>query len=265
MAPSTTDHSRVPTQSPPSRRPRRAPLWEALGGLAFLSVLPLPAPAHRRPTAVTVAAFGLVGLGLGGGVAGLEAALAPALAVPVRSALLLAALAALSGAMHLDGLMDSADGLLGGRDREERLALMRDSRVGGYGATAAMLTVLVEWSALSAITANRPQAVLAAVGLSRAAAGIALVWPPARADGLGHAFAVPRRAPAGALGMLLAGGAALLLEGARGLAAGAAALVVALGVGLAFRRRVGGITGDGCGAAGELGLAAALVVIGARP
>jgi adenosylcobinamide-GDP ribazoletransferase len=202
---------------------------------------------------------------LGGVVAGLEVALAPVLPVAARSAVLLGALVALSGAMHLDGLMDSTDGLFGGRDRQRRLEIMRDSRVGAYGIAAAISVVLVEYGALSALTQARPLALIAAVGLSRAASAFALgIAPPARAEGLGSVFTVPKRAVGGATALVVAAAVAVVLCGWRGAAAAGVAVVVTLGVVAVFRRRVGGMTGDGFGAVIELVLAGALLCLAAQ-
>jgi len=243
----------------------RNPAWEALGALGLLSVVPLPRRAHALPTAVTLAAFAPAGLLLGGVLGGLEVALAPVLPVAARSAVLLAALVALSGAIHLDGLMDSADGLFGGRDAARRLEIMRDSRVGGYGVAVALAVVLVEYSAIASLVAQRPLALIAAVGLSRAASAFALgVARPARSDGLGSVFAVPRRAVGGVIAVVIAGGAAVALTGSRGAAAIAVAQAVSLAVVAVFRRRVGGMTGDGFGAVVELALAGVLLCLAAR-
>jgi adenosylcobinamide-GDP ribazoletransferase len=245
--------------------PRRGPGWQALGALGFLSVVPLPARAHGMPTAVTLACFGPAGLLLGGAVAGVEVALAPVLPVGARSAVLLAVLVAVCGAIHLDGLMDSADGLFGARTRERRLEIMRDSRVGGYGTAAALLVVLVQYGALAAVSERRPLAVLAAVGLSRGASALALgVARPARDEGLASVYSVSRRLLAGVVAFAVPAAVAVVLCGWRGAAAcGVAALVVVLVVAV-FARRAGGMTGDGFGAAVELALAGALLCLAAQ-
>lgn len=244
---------------------RRNPAWEAMGALGLLSVLPLPRRAHELPSAVTLAAFAPAGWLLGGAVAGLEVALAPVLPVGARSAVLLAALLALSGAMHLDGVMDSADGLFGGRDAARRLEIMRDSRVGAYGVAAALAVLLVEYAALSSLVSRRPLALIAAVGLSRAATALALgIARPARAEGLGSAFAVRGRLAGGLVAGALATAAAVALTGWRGAAGAAVSLALALAVVTLFRRRVGGMTGDGFGAVVELSLAGALLCLAAR-
>jgi adenosylcobinamide-GDP ribazoletransferase len=70
------------------------------------------------------------------------------------AALALVAQALATGALHEDGLADSADGLWGGGTRERRLEIMRDSRIGSFGAVALVLVVLLRWSALSALLAQ---------------------------------------------------------------------------------------------------------------
>jgi adenosylcobinamide-GDP ribazoletransferase len=237
----------------------------ALAALGLLTAVPLPPRAHRAPSAATLTGFAGAGLLLGGALVGLEAALAPVLPVAPRSAVLLAALALLSGGIHLDGLADCADGLLGGRTPEERLAIMRDSRVGGFGVAAVVAVVLCEYAALSALGGPRLQALVVAVTASRTATALALgISVPARADGLGHAYAVPHRVPGATVAVAVAAAAGWGLLGVRGLVAVAAALIVAPAVAALARRRVGGMTGDGFGAVAELGLAVALLCLCAR-
>ena len=254
------------TTAPPARR---GVGWQALGALSFLTVLPLPRRAHGLPTAVTLACFAPAGLLLGGIVAGLDIGLEPVLPEAARSAVLLAALAALCGAMHLDGLMDSADGLFGSADRGRRLEIMRDSRVGGFGVAAAALVLLMQYAALVGIhdgVSRRPLALLAAVGVSRAASAFALgVAQPARADGLASVFSVRGRRVAGSVAIALTSAVAIVVGGWRGAAAALVSVAVVVIVVAVFRRRVGGMTGDGFGAVVELSLAGALLCFAARP
>src|SRR3990172_3011497 len=112
---------------------------DALAALEFLTVLRV----RRRDAAFDEAAFAasqayypLVGLLIGAIAGGAWLALDWALPSPPAAALAVVVLAALSGGLHLDGLADSADGLFGGGDRERRLAIMRDSRTGSFGALA---------------------------------------------------------------------------------------------------------------------------------
>jgi adenosylcobinamide-GDP ribazoletransferase len=103
------------------------------------------------------------------------------------SALAIAATILLTGAMHEDGLADTADGFGGGKTREQKLEIMRDSRIGSYGACALLLSIMLRWGALTEIAEPRFVAIalIAAHVSARAAlpAFMSLV-PPARADGL---------------------------------------------------------------------------------
>ena len=101
-----------------------------------------------------------------------------------------------TGALHEDGLADTADGLGGGRTRERKLEIMRDSRIGTYGACALIISLALRWSALAAIA--YPWSVAAALPVAHAAAraGVpAFMWlvPPARSDGLSAARRSGRR------------------------------------------------------------------------
>lgn len=163
----------------------------------------------------------------------------------------------LTGALHEDALADFADAG-GGRDRADRLRIMRESTIGSYGAAALVATGLVRVAALAALG---PLALIAAAAAGRVAPVMLMrALPPARTDGLGQGAGQPsRRAVVAAT---LTGVLALLL-GAPG--PGAAALAMAL-IGLsvvAVSRRacrlLGGQTGDVLGASVLLAECAALV------
>jgi len=197
-------------------------------------------------------AVGLVG--------GLALALTTLLGLPVllRAGLATAALVVATGALHEDGLADVADGFGGGATRARKLEIMRDSRIGAYGALAIALALILRVGALAAALDGgfwRAALSLALVAaLSRAAALTPLaLLPPARADGAGAAAG---RLDSSAL--VAAWGSALVIALALGLVAlGLAhALFAALmsGVGALLtvalaRRAIGGQTGDVAGAA----------------
>ncbi len=183
----------------------------------------------------------------------------------------LAASLLLTGALHEDGLADAADGIGGGRTPERRLAIMRDSRIGSFGALALALSVGLRWSALAAIGqrvldagagGGRLLAAAAAAGaLARCAMLLPMRLPPARADGMAAALGrVPGRAIAAgwawgaalALALLPAGRAALALL----LAAAAGAALSRVG-----RRALGGRTGDLLGAAEQVAECAVLTLL----
>ena len=179
------------------------------------------------------------------------------------AALVLVVQTVLTGAMHEDGLADSADGLWGGWTRERRLEIMRDSRIGTYGTMALVLITLLRWQALTTlITAGHVLApVLATALLSRAAmAALMAALPNARGTGLSHSVGQPEPRTA-----LLAGTiavvVALLLTGWSGLAAALVALLVIIAIALIARAKIGGQTGDILGATQQLTEAAMLLTL----
>src|SRR5689334_7182201 len=234
------------------------PRWSDLAGrwdelrlaTGFLTCLPVATPAASPAGALAEASWAFPVVGTAVGLIGAAAyALAAALGLPPLAASLvaLAATAAATGALHEDGLADSADGLLGGGNRVTRLAIMRDSRSGPYGVLALIFSVGLRAAALAAL--GDPVRVAAALVAAHAAArgGLPLVLralDPARDDGLG---ALAGRPEASIAWTAAAIGAAIALVALR-LGAGMAALIVgggaiALAAGLA-RHRIGGYTGD---------------------
>src|SRR5579859_2949961 len=168
---------------------------EFVAALRFLTVLPAPGSAllfesdETAPFVIGCEYFPLVGL--------LLAALlwllvllfsrVPGLAL---TALLVVALVILTGGLHLDGLMDSCDGLFGGATRERKLEIMRDSRVGSFGVLGALCILLLKFALLASIpVSSLPLALLLALPLARWSMALALhVNPPARSTGLGAAY-----------------------------------------------------------------------------
>ena len=126
--------------------------------LSLLSRLPVPVDHSRAGERAATAAWAypLVGAGLAGLTGGLAWALSAAGLPPGPAAgLVLVAQVMLTGALHEDGLADSADGLWGGWERERRLEIMRDSRIGAYGVLALGLSLLLRWACLVAMETNR--------------------------------------------------------------------------------------------------------------
>ncbi len=237
-----------------------------LHAIAFLTRLPVPGPPIAGGADVGRAAlfFPAVGALLGALLAVAARALAPRVPPLPLAILLVALLAALTGALHLDGLADTADGFGGGRSREDVLRIMREHTVGAYGATALALVLLLD-AALVAALLERGRAaswLVVAPALARwVPVALSRFLPYARAGGgLGAAVTDHGGALelAGATALALA--LALGLAGAAGLLAFAAVAVLALAHGLVCRRRIGGVTGDALGAGVELAQALALLV-----
>ena len=250
-------HDEEPWRRAASRSARA--WWSDLrAALRFLTRLPLkPAPAEGAdpPLGRAVRAFPLVG-GLIGLCAGAVYAIASGLGLPdiVAAVLAAGALALATGALHEDGLADMADGFGGGESRTDKLAIMRDSRIGVYGVIALVVVLAAKVGAIADI--ERAGLVIAAMvsaaAASRAAMPAIMLWmEPARSDGLAGTAGRPP-APQVWTGL----GLALVL--AVGLLAwtGLVAFLFA-GLGAAFiawlaARQVGGHTGDVLGGAQQI-------------
>ncbi|MEM7641825.1 MAG: adenosylcobinamide-GDP ribazoletransferase, partial [Pseudomonadota bacterium] len=180
--------------------------------------------------------------------------------------LALATSIAVTGALHEDGLADLADGFWGGFDKDRRLAIMRDSRIGTYGVIALALSLLVRWALIgAALEAGHLIWVMVATGaVSRAPMAVLMRWlPPARPDGLSKGAGTPPPATAWA-GLAIA--ALTLLPHGPGPAilAGGLVAAAALGLGCLARAKIGGQTGDVLGACQQVAEIAALAALTAR-
>jgi len=185
------------------------------------------------------------------------------------AAVALAVLAITTGALHEDGLADVCDGFFGGRDPEQRLTIMRDSRIGAFGALGLALTVLVRASLLSALAAEAP--LIGAAGLIAAAAAsrTAMLWPwmslpAARPDGLARLVGHPQKAAAVAAGVTAAAIVFALTVWFAPLAVVPAAIGAALAgwyLAASADRLIGGHTGDVLGATQQIAEIAVLAAI----
>lgn len=235
----------------------------------LLTRLPLPgdtAPPPAGAYARALRVYPMVGalIGLASGLVLLAAAGLPS---PIAPLLAVTAVVLLTGALHEDGLADTADGFGARRSPAERLAIMRDSRIGTYGVLALGLVVALKVAALAAMAPLVACAALAAVGaLSRSAfPGIVRALPPARSDGLGAALGRPSWTTATfapAIGIVVALGTAGPDATARMLVAGVA---VAVAMALLARRQVGGYTGDVLGATQQTTETVMLLALSADP
>lgn len=224
--------------------------------MAFFSRLPV-APRRPTPDFITSAwAWPLAGLLIALIPAALLAMTRGANVPPLAAAALaLAALAAITGALHEDGLADTADGLGGGRYRTAKLAIMRDSRLGTYGALALMFTGIVRIASLSVLVLDPGRGALILLMVAVISRALAL-WhwsalPPARSDGLAAEGGQPD-------GLSLAIGVAtgaLAVIPLLFMASGAALFALALAILGTFafnalcRQQIGGHTGDTLGGA----------------
>ncbi|TAD74182.1 MAG: adenosylcobinamide-GDP ribazoletransferase [Oscillatoriales cyanobacterium] len=257
------ESSRSRQSSTGQRRTRRSHWGEAiqqtwlhlLASVAFYTVLPIPWQGSLDFRGIARLAP-LVGLGLGLGLGlldwVLELAGAPVL---TRSAIAVAAWLALTGGLHLDGAIDTADGL-GVRDPQRRLSVMAESTTGAFGAMVAAMILLLKIAALADISMARGLALAAAATWARWAQVVAiLAYPYLRADGKGRFHKDTIRSPWELVpGWLLAvsiSGCYGVLYPNHWLAAVGWALgggAIACLVGAWFNRQLGGQTGDTYGA-----------------
>jgi adenosylcobinamide-GDP ribazoletransferase len=199
---------------------------------------------------------------------GLAGALAYWLAIRLNvapipaAALSLAATMALTGAMHEDGLADSFDGL-GGKSREQKLEIMRDSRIGTFGTLALVITLLLRWSTLADIAEPRYVAIALISAHASARAGMTAFMhlvPTARSDGLSTGAGRP---PGQSVAAALAIGIFALLFGFGAKGAMISLLLLAFAGVIVARiciRQIGGQTGDVLGAFEQVGEAIVLLV-----
>ena len=231
----------------------------------FLTRLPVGGRSVTAPLAQAAASFPIVGavIGLAAGVVyviahGLGTGPWLAACLAVGTAILI------TGALHEDGLADVADGFGGGGDRESKLAIMRDSRIGSYGVIALVLVIAARIGALAGI--GNPYEVLATLiaagAVSRAVIVVAMrMMPRARTDGLGASAGIPGfDATIIALGIAALLTLVLLLPWtwvlALVLAAAAAAVVI-----FVAGRQIGGQTGDVLGAMQQATELAVLIAV----
>jgi adenosylcobinamide-GDP ribazoletransferase len=249
---------------------RRGLFDEFAISMAVLTRLPVGVAGQDEPGAIAASswAFPLVGAGIGGVVA-VTFFVAEALGCGSAVAAGLAILAgiALTGAFHEDGFADTADGFGGGRDRDAKLAIMRDSNHGSFGILALAFSVGLRGAALATMgdPIHAGLALLAAHAASRGALPAMMhLLKPARADGLGFTAGRPSRAVALVATVI---GIAIALA-AFGPARGAIALLLAA-AGIALlaalaRRQIGGYTGDVLGAFQQIGEIVMLLVAAAK-
>ncbi|MCS7039618.1 MAG: adenosylcobinamide-GDP ribazoletransferase [Anaerolineae bacterium] len=221
--------------------------------LGLLTTLPMPLPAEQAPGAGGRAAawFPLVGA-LIGGVTWLTW-LGAARVLPPEPAAVMALLVwvGLTGGLHLDGLADCGDALAAAVPRERRLDILRDPRLGTFGAISLIAVILLKATLLMALTPARGLALVLAASLARGCVLPVGLAPPARPEGMAADFALGLR-PRSLLPAAMVPLALAAVMGPRGLAALVAGLIVTAGVIALARRRLGGVTGDVMGMTVEL-------------
>jgi adenosylcobinamide-GDP ribazoletransferase len=239
--------------------------------VSFLTIIPVidQRPASDDAVAASFEWFPIVGLALGTMLAAEDWLLAHVFAQVIRSVLIIISLTVVTGAVHLDGLADTADALGAGRDRERALEILRDSRVGTFGASAIFFDLTLKILAVSTFVGHRRYTALILGPMLARWAMLLVAWrlPYLRASGSGSTLLsnesknlVPRLAFVAIVTLI-----AILIRGRGAMRPIALATAVAIAIvfvmRLFYRRWLGGVTGDLIGACGELVEIAVLVTM----
>ena len=232
-------------------------IWDFLTALQFLTRIPIPSFSYdERAFGRSVAFFPIIGLLIAATAYGFNQIFAHHLPQPVRMILLVGVIVLITGALHEDGLADTADALGGSWTRSRALEIMRDSRIGTYGALAVTFSVLTRYVLLCRLTPQQlwPWLACAQMLARWSAVPLAAALPPARNEDSGNTGLLAKRVPLPA--MLIA---TILLVSIGGFLLGThfvfpliAAFVVVVFSGLYYSRRISGTTGDCFGATIQL-------------
>ena len=224
--------------------------------VTFLTRLPLPVQGEATPAELRASMGWYSGIGMGLGMAGAGAYLVGQRFFPpaLCAVLVIVLLEVMTGALHLDGFMDTCDGLGSGKPRERALEIMKDSRVGAMGVFGAIAVLLVKITALASLTPS--QAVLPLVaGWAAARVVPALdswLFRYARPAGIISAFTAERALWPGCLALVIALGIGGYFGGLTGAGLAVGVIALTLFVQAHIAQKLGGLTGDVYGMGIEL-------------
>jgi adenosylcobinamide-GDP ribazoletransferase len=228
-----------------------------LAAVQFLTVFPLPSilKINERDIGRSLSYFPVVGLLLGGAAACLDYGLRHLLPLSVTSALVVIFMIAVSGALHMDGLADTADGFLSARPRGQILEIMRDSRVGPMGVIAIVCVLILKVTVLTEVAPAWRWWVLLLTPLAGRCALLTniAIMPYAREEGgLASIFYQNRSSLQLVYPLIVLATIGWLVSGWAALTAGVASFVFSLIFAAYVYQKIGGSTGDTLGAACEL-------------
>ena len=229
--------------------------------IGFLTIVPA-GPRGVPPTGPARSYFPLVGLALGGVLAGLDIALGQVLPRMVVGAVLLIAMLVLTRGLHTEGFLDVCDGLLGGHRPSERLRILRDTHVGAFAVIGGTSLLLLKWTLLVSVPdAGRIALLVLFPCMSRLGMVLAMdAFTYVRRQGIGSSFQVGRSRWQLVLALATALAAGGMLGGIGGLVLAGTAIGVSLGLGWSFTGLIGGLTGDAYGAVNEMAEVSVLVM-----
>jgi len=220
--------------------------------IRFITILPLGKSATYDPIGM-IGFFPVAGLLIGGIVAIFDGLATSVWPLPVVSIIDVVLLVVLTGALHIDGLADAADGILAHHSKEKALAIMKDSRIGVMGMAAVVCALGLKWGGLSALTSQRALVITLIPAYARMAMVFAVRFLDyARPEGgTGHPLFEAPLSPSVFWGLPILMGISTLL-GWRALLLNGAFLAITAGTLWYYRKRFGGVTGDMLGALVEI-------------
>ena len=236
-----------------------------LAALQFLTIISIPWRRDAREVQIrnSVGYFPVVGLIIGLILASLSWLFGLALPPGIVNALLLVVLVVVTGALHLDGLADTCDGLAGHKTVEDRWQIMRDSRVGGFGVIGVVLILLVKYVSLNSIPGTLMTASLVLMSVSGRWAMVYSVfaYPYARPSGLGKAFKEGSRWPGFIVATIVTIAIAVVSMQLIGLAVLATVWLIVVALAAYFKKTFAGLTGDNYGAINEISEVSVLILV----
>lgn len=219
--------------------------------LAFLTILPIKG-ATEFDTGKMIPYFPVVGLIVGALISIIDALAMQIWSTPAVAVIDVVCLMGITGAFHLDGLADTADGLLGHRSKERALEIMKDSRIGVMGACALIACLFLKWAGLAGMGPDRSLALILIPAYARAGILFGMkVLPYGRNQGTGHAFFGGSLPLSAFVWLLIPIGGSIFL-GLTGIGLIIAFFLLVCTILFWYQRRMGCITGDMMGAMTEV-------------
>ena len=236
-----------------------------LAALTFLTIIPLPRRCEISPEEVGRSAgyFPVVGAIIGLILVGLNWLLGLLLPSAVVNVLLIVALVAISGAHHLDGFIDTCDGIAGYKTVEERWQVMSDSRVGGFGIIGACCLLLVKYVSLNSVPETLLTSTLLLMPvLSRWGMVYALfAYPYAKPSGLGKTFKQGINWRVLTIATLITLAITAIVARLAGLVIMLGTWVIIIAMAAYLKRKFSGLTGDTYGAINEVAEVCVLILV----
>jgi adenosylcobinamide-GDP ribazoletransferase len=242
-----------------------AGIFSQLGlAISFLTLLPMSIDsAEDSDVAASMAWFPLIGLLMGIAFAIEDRVLAFPLPHAIRSAIIVLSMTMLTGAVHLDGLADTADALGAGFDRTRALEILRDSRIGAFGAVALFFALALKLVAIETVF-GRPRLAMLVLApmLSRwAMVAVSYKLDYLRSAGAGSAMLGRGHGRNLVIASIISIPAIFVFFMRKVIEAYVAAMIAAFVLRWLYRRWLGGITGDLIGACGEIVEVLAMLII----